>query len=102
MAALQDDLNTPRAISELASLAQARNFSVLKASAAMLGLLQQNPDDWFQGDNSDDAHIQLQIDQRNAAKAARDFVTADRIRDALKAEGIILEDSKHGTTWKRA
>lgn len=118
--ALQDDLNTPKALSELAQLANARDLPVLKASANMLGLLVQDAEAWFQavigtmsatialtahgtGEVGYTANnINILIDQRNAAKKSRDFATADRIRDELKAQGIILEDSKDGTTWKRA
>jgi cysteinyl-tRNA synthetase len=56
---------------------------------------------WFQGDLDPDA-IETQLDRRRAAKARKDFATADRIRAELAADGILLEDGPSGTTWRRA
>ena len=71
------------------------------ASARALGFLTMPRDAWFQGEG-DSGAIDARIAERAAAKAARDFATADRIRDELAAEGIVLEDSAAGTTWRRA
>jgi cysteinyl-tRNA synthetase len=95
--ALSDDLNTPLA---LARLGQISDSAVLKASANLLGLLSERADSWFRGDG--DSRLDGLVEQRNAAKQARDFATADRIRDELKAEGVLLEDGPEGTTWRRA
>jgi cysteinyl-tRNA synthetase len=94
--ALCDDLNTPLALSRLASL----EGSILKASASLMGLLQASAADWFQGD-ANSAAIEQRIAERREAKKARDFATADRIRDELKSDGIVLEDGPNGTTWRR-
>ncbi|HEY7005670.1 MAG TPA: cysteine--tRNA ligase [Sphingomicrobium sp.] len=95
--ALSDDLNTPAAIARLQAL---DDPAVLKASAALLGLLSSTADQWFRG-GADEASIEERIMERVDAKKARDFATADRIRDELKADGIILEDGPGGTTWRR-
>jgi cysteinyl-tRNA synthetase len=94
--ALSDDLNTPLALSRLSQL----EGSALKASAGLLGLLGSTTDEWFQGDG-DASPIEQRIAERAAAKKARDFATADRIRDELKSEGVVLEDGPGGTTWRR-
>ncbi len=73
---------------------------MLKASANLLGLLTDSADSWFRG--AGDTRIDGLVMERDAAKKARDFATADRIRDELKAEGILLEDGPAGTTWRRA
>ena len=93
--ALSDDLNTPLALSRLATL----EGGALKASVQLLGLLQSSATDWFQGD-ADASDIEARIAARTEAKKNRDFGTADKIRDELKAEGIILEDGPGGTTWR--
>ena len=94
--ALRDDLNTPLALSRLSALEGA----TLKASARLLGLLGGSPDEWFQGGGDAEA-IEARIAERITAKGARDFATADRIRDELKSQGVILEDGPSGTTWRR-
>ncbi|HET9458580.1 MAG TPA: cysteine--tRNA ligase [Sphingomicrobium sp.] len=96
--ALSDDLNTPAALARLQAI---NDPATLKASAALLGLLQSSADQWFRG-SGDDSQIEARIAERAAAKKGRDFATADRIRDELKAEGIVLEDGPSGTTWRRA
>ncbi|TAA46487.1 cysteine--tRNA ligase [Pseudoxanthomonas winnipegensis] len=113
-AALDDDLNTPLALAELARIAaearkaeRGEDKAALKAqllgAGLALGLLQQAPADWFSRGTSgdDDARIQALIDARAAAKQARDFAHADAIRDQLASENIVLEDTPQGVRWKR-
>ena len=95
--ALGDDLNTPLALSRLGAIEDA---ATLKASAKLLGLLMASGDEWFRGEG-DSSDIDARIAARADAKARRDFAEADRIREKLKAEGIVLEDGPSGTTWRR-
>jgi cysteinyl-tRNA synthetase len=108
-AAMNDDFNTPLAVSVLFDLAAEANRSrspqtaaLLKGLGATLGLLQQKPRTYLQsGAALDEAMIAARIGERNAAKKARDFAKADRIRDELSAQGIVLQDSPQGTTWMK-
>ena len=95
--ALFDDLNTPLAMSRLGAI---KDASSLKASAQLLGLLTMSADEWFRGGEGGD--IDDRIVARAEAKARRDFAEADRIRNELAAEGVLLEDGPGGTTWRRA
>jgi cysteinyl-tRNA synthetase len=113
-AALDDDLNTPAALAEIARIAgEARKATSTEDKAALkaqllgagmvLGLLQQAPADWFArgASGDDDARIQALVDERGAAKQARDFARADAIRQQLADEGILLEDTPQGVRWVR-
>ena len=113
--ALNDDLNTPLAIAEIHALvkqlhkAKEDEKSTLKArllaAGNMLGILQQAPSDWLQGDVSDEAitaeTIEGLIEARKAAKLAKDYARADQIREELLDQGVVLEDSQAGTRWRR-
>ena len=97
VAALDDDLNTPSALARLAAI---DDPAALRASAQLMGLLSQPAEHWFRGEG--DERVEGLILARAEAKARRDFATADRIREELKSEGVLLEDGPQGTTWRRA
>jgi cysteinyl-tRNA synthetase len=97
LAALADDLNTPLALARLAAI---ENSATLRASAELIGLLTETADQWFRGEG--DERVEGLIAARADAKSRRDFAEADRIRDELQSEGILLEDGAQGTTWRRA
>ena len=116
VAALEDDLNTPKAMAEFFALARALNKSndpgemealaaKMYVSGELLGLLGSDPEDWFagevEGDMPGDA-IEALIAERNSARAAKDFARADAIRERLAAAGIAIEDGADGTTWRRS
>ncbi len=102
--ALMDDLNTPKALSLLGKYVNS-NPTKLRAGAEFMGFLQESYEDWFQSgeilDGPSNGEIDALIQSRIEAKANKDFGLSDKIRDALKAQGIILEDSPDGTTWRR-
>ena len=110
---LKDDLNTPRAISHLHSIAgdlnraesnaeKAAYKEMLLKQAELLGLLQQDPEIWFKGgEGLDETAIEDLIAKRVAARANKDFAESDRIRDELAAQGVVLEDGSGGTIWRR-
>jgi cysteinyl-tRNA synthetase len=108
--ALADDLNTPKALAafhELRSEAakgSAGAAACLKASAQLIGVLQGSAAGWAAWRPAsiaiDEARIEGLIAERNAARKAKDFKESDRIRDELAAMGIVLKDSKDGTTWE--
>ncbi len=116
IAALEDDLNTPLAISHVHAVVTALNKAAepaeraalkgaLLGAGSVLGLLGQDPTEWFRGGDAGGlgaAAIEDLIEQRKQARKAKNFASADRIRKELADQGIVLEDGPGGTTWKRA
>lgn len=112
--ALLDDLNTPLALSELHAMAKALNKATgddrvrikaeLRAAARMLGLLNKSPNDWLTAGQAGDIsaeEIEALIAERQQARVDKNWGRCDEIRDTLKAQGVILEDGKDGTRWRR-
>jgi len=116
IAALEDDLNTPRAMAEFFGVARRLNKATdpaertrlaaqMYAAGDLMGLLQSQPDDWFAGHvegelSADD--IEALLGNRQAARARKDFAAADAIRDELAAAGVQIEDGPNGTSWRRS
>jgi cysteinyl-tRNA synthetase len=117
-AAMDDDFNTPEAITVLHAVASDINLhrragrdqdagagaAVLVRLGEILGLLQQDPEAFFQAGSSESLsteEIEGLIEARKQARKNRKFAEADRIRDELAAKGIILDDSREGTSWRR-
>jgi cysteinyl-tRNA synthetase len=116
LAALEDDLNTPLALSHLHELAshlnkartpaeQARYRAALLHAGGLMGLVQADPETWLKGEAAEggltEAAILEAIAARTAARKAKNFAEADRIRKGLAAAGVVLEDGGAGTTWRR-
>jgi len=115
VAALEDDLNTPKALAALFELShvarsesgekQVQAAARLRASAEWMGLLSAGPEEWFTAGSDaklDNAAIDQLLAERKAAREQKDFAAADRIRDELAAQGISIEDGAGGTRWRRS
>ncbi|MCB2017331.1 MAG: cysteine--tRNA ligase [Hydrogenophaga sp.] len=111
--AMDEDFGTPEAVAVLFDLSSEVNRTqdpalagLLKALGGTLGLLQQSPNAYLQSGGAsqglDEAAIAAQIEARAAAKAARNFAEADRIRQDLLVQGVVLKDGPAGTTWERS
>ena len=113
--ALEDDLNTPKAMAEFFGLARSLNkasdaderrrlAAEMRAAGDLLGVLQSDPEAWFAGHGEGELsleEIEALLEKRRAARADRDFAAADSIRDELAGAGIQIEDGPDGTTWRR-
>jgi cysteinyl-tRNA synthetase len=117
IAALDDDLNTPKALAVLFDLARNLNRSTagperaalaarLRAGGQLLGLVREDPEAWLRGAEEQGGlgaeAVEELLARRLAARRDRDFATADRIRDELVANGIVILDGPDGTRWRRA
>ncbi|MDE0004843.1 MAG: cysteine--tRNA ligase [Rhodospirillaceae bacterium] len=115
--ALEDDLNTPRALAEMFGVVRQLNSESdpdrrsalareLRAGGWLLGLLQDDPEAWFTADRGvddpGDEWIDAMVQEREAVRRARNFAEADRIRDELASLGILVEDRTEGPRWRRA
>ncbi|KPV95620.1 Cysteine--tRNA ligase [Pseudoalteromonas sp. P1-9] len=115
--AMNDDFNTPEALPVIFELAKEINrlkdedanqagqlAFILKTLGEILGIAQQNPESFLQGEQADDevAEIEALILQRNQARADKNWALADEARDKLTAMGVVLEDSAGKTTWRKA
>jgi cysteinyl-tRNA synthetase len=101
VAAMCDDMNTPKAIAELHRLAKEKS-SKLKTSANVLGLLTQDVSQWNQGNKAtkvDADKVEALIQERKDARANKDFARSDEIRDELLSMGVEIKDGRDGTTW---
>lgn len=107
--AMDDDFNTSLAISVLFELVSEINRTsdinlaqLLLNLANLIGILISNPDDFLKsGIDTDSNYVEEMIAKRNQARTDKNFKLSDEIRDQLLAEGILLEDSKNGTTWRK-
>jgi len=114
--AMDDDFNTPEALGVLFELSHiinkekakfpkraAKHVGVLKHLGAILGLLQQKPEDFLQSKASDSEHADIEklIKTREEARAGKDWALADEVRDKLTAMGVSLEDTPNGTLWRK-
>jgi cysteinyl-tRNA synthetase len=113
--ALQDDLNTPQAITALHEIAQRLSACTdvleqavlrrqLRAAGKLLGLLGHSDEQWAairRGAVADVGEVDELVKARNAARSAKDFAEGDRIRDLLRERGIVLEDGPDGTQWRK-
>ena len=116
VAALEDDLNSPKAMAELFGLAKELNktedvaekqrlAAMVYACGDLIGLLQTDPETWFAGEAEGEMstdEIEALIEQRRQAKSDRNFEAADRIRDQLAGAGVQIEDGRDGTIWRRS
>jgi cysteinyl-tRNA synthetase len=116
VAALEDDINTPKAMAEFFAIARALNKSnnpeemealaaQMYAAGELLGLLTCDPEAWFAGDVQGDASsndVEALIAKRNEARVSKDWAAADGFRDQLSEMGITIEDGPDGTTWRRS
>jgi len=116
IAALEDDLNSPKAMSVFFGLAKDLNKATdavtkehlaaqMYACGDLMGLLSSDPDAWFEGHAEGEIspqEIEALIEKRNASKAAGDYAAADAIRDELAGLNISIQDGRDGTTWRRS
>ncbi|TNC82638.1 MAG: cysteine--tRNA ligase [Oleiphilus sp.] len=117
-AAMSDDFNTPEALAVMFELVKALNIArqkeasdqvrilaaTLREMGDVLGILQTDPEQYFRGTTTDgmpDAEIEAWILRRKTARENKDWAESDRIRDVLAEQGIVLDDGKGGTTWRR-
>jgi cysteinyl-tRNA synthetase len=116
IAALEDDLNTPKALAEMFNLARSLNKAEgeterlqlatdILAAGDLIGVLQNDAEDWFTSSTDSeisDDEIESRIADRNKARADKNFARGDAIRDELAAKGVSIEDGADGTRWRRS